>query len=241
MNFSRASDRLLIALDFDNAETPLRLARSLAGRVGGFKVGLELVNAAGTDIFERLRDAGAERIFYDAKFHDIPNTVAGAVRAAARRGVWMVNVHASGGAAMLRAAAEAAREGSGQAGRSQPPLVIGVTVLTSIAQDVLNNDLRVGGTVEEQAVHLATLCREAGLDGVVASAHEAPAIKRACGQDFLTVIPGVRPAGAATHDQARVATPAEAVRLGADYLVIGRAVTRADDPAAAVAAIAEEI
>lgn len=230
-----ANERILVAVDYDNADDALRLARTLAGRVGGFKVGLELVNAAGFDIFARLADTGAGRIFYDAKFHDIPNTVAGAVRAAARRGVWMINVHASGGGAMLRAAREAADSAA------TPPLLIAVTVLTSIDRATLNDDLRVPGEVADQVVHLAQLTQSAGLDGVVASPQEVTAIRTACGPKFVTVIPGVRPAGVAAHDQARIATPGAAVRAGAHYLVVGRAITGAPDPAVAADAIAAEI
>lgn len=228
-------ERVLVALDYDNADDAVRLVRTLAGRVGGFKVGLELVNAAGFGVFAQLMDAGAGRIFYDAKFHDIPNTVAGAVRAAARRGVWMVNVHATGGRAMLDAARDAAGQGT------NVPLLIGVTVLTSMDQAALNAELRVPGSVAEQVMHLARLCQTAGLDGVVASPHEVQAIRQSCGPAFVTVIPGVRPAGAAAHDQARVATPAQTVRAGAHYLVVGRAITGAPDPARAAEQIAAEI
>jgi orotidine-5'-phosphate decarboxylase len=229
------SDRILIALDYDNADDAVWLARALIGKVGGVKVGLELVNAAGFDIFDRLRDAGIERIFYDAKFHDIPNTVAGAVRAAAKRGVWMINVHASGGGAMLRAARDAA------ASADSPPLLIAVTVLTSIDAVTLSHDLRVSGTVADHVKHLARLTQASGLDGVVASPHEVTAIRDACGAEFLTVIPGVRSAGGATHDQARIATPAATIAAGADFLVIGRAITEASDPVQAAEAIAAEI
>ncbi|MBC8103710.1 MAG: orotidine-5'-phosphate decarboxylase [Cytophagales bacterium] len=230
-----AKDRILIALDFDNADDAIRMTRSLAGNVGGFKVGLELVNAVGFDIFDRLMDAGAERIFYDAKFHDIPNTVAGAVRAAARRGVWMVNVHASGGGAMLRAAREAADT------VSHPPLLIGVTILTSIDTATLNRDLRVSGGTSDQVLHLARLAQAVGLDGVVASPQEVAAIRATCGPSFVTVIPGIRPAGVAADDQARVASPRSAVQDGAHYLVVGRAVTATPDPRAAAEAVASEI
>ena len=228
-------ERILVALDYDNADDAIRLSRAIAGKIGGVKVGLELVNSAGFDIFARLADAGATRIFYDAKFHDIPNTVAGAVRAAAKRGVWMVNVHAGGGSAMLKAATEAAHSGN------HAPLLIGVTVLTSLDEAALNTDLRVPGTVAEHVTHLATLCQSAGLDGVVASPLELPAIRGACGPDFLTVIPGVRLAGGATHDQARVATPGATVSAGATYLVVGRAITGAPNPVEAADAIAREI
>lgn len=228
-------ERILVALDVDTQDAALLLARTLGKHVGGVKVGLELVNAAGFDIFARLQDAGATRIFYDAKFHDIPNTVAGAVRAAAKRGVWMVNVHASGGRAMLEAARQAAHT------VETPPLLIAVTVLTSIGQETLNHDLHVPGTVGEQVEHLAQLSRDAGADGVVASPQEVTRIRAACGPNFLTVIPGVRPAGVAAYDQARTATPAAAVRDGADYLVVGRAITGAPDPVQAAEAIAQEI
>ena len=234
------NERILVALDVDNLGDAVSLVRRLAGQVGGFKVGLELVNAVGSDLWARLSDAGAGRIFYDAKFHDIPSTVAGAVRAAVRRRVWMVNVHAWGGVAMLRAAREAAREGADQAG-VPAPLLIGVTVLTSIDQAALNEELRVPGTPDEQVTHLARFCQAAGLDGVVASPREVAAVRQACGPDFITVTPGVRPAGVPAHDQARTATPREAVRAGAHYLVVGRAITGAPDPAGAAQAIAEEI
>jgi orotidine-5'-phosphate decarboxylase len=232
---SRARNRILVALDFDNAADAVALTRSLAGSVGGVKVGLELVNAAGFDIFTQLTDAGAERIFYDAKFHDIPNTVAGAVRAAARRGVWMVNIHASGGAAMMRAARDAAST------VDSPPLLIGVTVLTSIDTPTLNTDLRVPGDAAAHVVHLARASQEAGLDGVVASPQEVAAIREACGPGFVTVIPGIRPAGVAVNDQARVATPGVAITAGAHYLVVGRAITAASDPILAADAITQEI
>lgn len=230
-----AHERILVALDYDNPEDAIALAKKLKGKVGGVKVGLELVNSAGFDIFDQLMEAGADRIFYDAKFHDIPNTVAGAVRAAARRGVWMVNVHACGGSAMLEAAAEAAQI------VDEPPLLIAVTVLTSIDEARLNADLRVPGSPETHVTHLAKLAESAGCDGVVASPLEIKAIRAACGADFLTVIPGVRPAGVGANDQARIATPEQAVRDGADYLVIGRAITAAADPLAAAEAIADQL
>ena len=225
-------ERILVALDYDNATDAISLARKLVGKVGGVKVGLELINVAGFDIFARLQDAGATRIFYDAKFHDIPNTVAGAVKAAARRGVWMVNVHAGGGSAMLDAAVSAAHSGN------HVPLLIGVTVLTSLDARALNADMRVPGTVETHVVHLATLAQNAGLDGVVASPLELSAIRAACGNNFVTVIPGVRPAGSSAHDQARVATPKTAIDAGATYLVIGRAITGAADPVRAAGGVA---
>ncbi len=232
---SSPRDTIFVALDYPDLESALALVQKVAPFVGGFKVGLELVNAVGFDVFSRLQDAGAESIFYDAKFHDIPNTVAGAVRAVAKRGVQMVNVHASGGRAMLEAAREAANT------VENPPLLIGVTILTSISEDALNDELRVPGPVAYHVEHLARLSQRAGLDGVVASPHEIQTIIKACGPNFLTVIPGVRPRGVAVGDQARVATPGEAIANGAHFLVVGRAIIAAPDPIQAAQNIVAEV
>jgi orotidine-5'-phosphate decarboxylase len=229
------SERILVALDFDDAEPALKLARTLAGKVGGMKVGLELINAAGFDIIARLQDAGMTRIFYDAKFHDIPNTVAGAVRAATKRGVWMVNVHASGGEEMMKAAREAADLAK------TPPLMIAVTVLTSMDEAMLAQTWRTSYSVREMVENLCCRAQNAGMDGVVASAQEVKQIHSTFGDGFVTVIPGIRPAGTAANDQKRVATPAQAIADGAHYLVIGRAITAADDPVLAVENIVKEL
>lgn len=235
-----SKDKIILPLDVDSAEKAVELVRLLKHDVGAFKVGLELVNSAGLSIFDKIKQAGAGKIFYDCKFHDIPNTVAGASRGAAKLAVWMFNVHCAGGFAMMKAAKNAAVEESGKL--AVPcPLVIGVTVLTSIDQAVLNDEMRVPGAVADQVVHLAKLAREAGLDGVVASPHEIELIRAACGPDFLIVTPGVRPAGADIGDQKRVMTPSEAVRNGADYLVIGRPIIKAEDPKAAARAIAAQL
>lgn len=233
--------KTLVALDVDTAEKALALAKMLAGEVAGYKVGLELINAAGFGLLDKLKtQAGADaKIFYDCKFHDIPNTVRGASKAAARRGVWMFNVHASGGSAMMQAAVAGAQEGADAAGVAKP-LVIAVSVLTSISADVLRDELGVSRSVTEQVVHLARLAQDAGCDGLVASPHEIEAVQDACGPDFLLVIPGVRPAGAALGDQKRVMTPGEAVRAGAHYLVVGRPITASPDPREAAAAINRE-
>lgn len=233
-------EKIIIPLDVDTPEKAVKLVEELRDEVGAFKVGLELVNYAGLGIFNTIRAAGASKIFYDCKFHDIPNTVAGASRAAAGMNVWLFNVHCSGGFAMMKAAKDAAVEVSQKAG-TPPPLVIGVTILTSIDQPTLNNELRTPGTVADQVVHLARLAKEAGMDGVVASPHEIELIRSACGPDFLIITPGVRPAASDIGDQKRVMTPAEAVSRGADYLVIGRPITKAEDPKAAARAIAAEI
>lgn len=217
------------------------MAALLQRDVAGFKVGLELVNAAGFDIFARLQDLAGPttKIFYDCKFHDIPNTVAGAVRAAARRGVWMLNVHAGGGSEMMQAACRAATEGAEAAGVPRP-LVIAVTVLTSASADVLRNELGVAQPLDQYVVHLARLAQDSGCDGVVASPLEIAAIRAACGPGFLIITPGVRPLGADAGDQKRILTPGEAMRAGADYLVVGRPITAAPDPAAAARAINQE-
>ncbi|MDR3709348.1 MAG: orotidine-5'-phosphate decarboxylase [Capsulimonadaceae bacterium] len=229
---------IIVAVDVPAIEPAIGLVRSLAPHVGAFKVGLELFNAVGARIFDALREAagGGVNIFYDAKFHDIPNTVAGAVRAAVRHNIWMTNIHASGGSAMMKAAVEAAQTASGQR-----PLVIAVTVLTSIDDATLSGELGVNRTAAEQVVALARLAQDSGCDGVVASPRETSAIREACGPEFVIVTPGVRPVGAALGDQKRVMTPAEAIAQGASYLVIGRPITGAPDPAQAAIAIGREI
>jgi len=230
-----APDRIIVAVDVADADSAARLVESLAGRAGAFKVGLELFTAAGPSVFQRLRDAGADRLFYDCKLHDIPNTVAGAVRAAARHALWMMNVHAAGGARMMRAAAASLDA-------IEPrPLLLGVTLLTSLGADELEAELGVALTPEEYVARLARLARDSGCDGVVASPHEIEAVRGACGAGFLIVTPGVRPTGAEAGDQRRTLTPGEAVRLGADYLVIGRPITGSPDPAQAALRIADEI
>ncbi|NLH49345.1 MAG: orotidine-5'-phosphate decarboxylase [Myxococcales bacterium] len=231
-------ERVIVALDVNNIEKARQLAHQLSGKVGAFKIGKELFVSVGPEIIRVLVENGM-RVFLDLKFHDIPNTVAGAVEAAAAHGVWMVNVHAAGGPAMCRAAAVAAQQVVASL-HIPKPLVIGVTVLTSLD----NKDLAaVGlqGPTQDAALRLAKLAKEAGLDGVVASAQDVAAIKEACGPDFLTVTPGIRPASGSADDQKRIMTPAAAIRAGADYLVIGRPITQAPDPVAAVAAIVQEI
>ena len=231
-------NRILVALDVDSSAKALALADALRGTVAGYKIGKQLFTAEGPEVVRTLTARG-DRVFLDLKFHDIPNTVAGAVRSAMATGAWMVNVHASGGSAMMRAAAQAAHDTAAKTGAARP-LVIGVTVLTSMDEAAL---AEVGTTrpVIEQVVHLARLAKAAGLDGVVASPQEIAAIRTACGSDFHIVTPGIRPAGqVGTDDQARTLTPKEAVAAGATYLVIGRPITAAADPRAAAEAIAAE-
>jgi orotidine-5'-phosphate decarboxylase len=231
-------NRILVALDVDSRAKALALADTLRGSVAGFKIGKQLFTAEGPDIVRTLTARG-DRVFLDLKFHDIPNTVAGAVTSAAATGAWMVNVHASGGTAMMRAAAAAARAAADKSGGTRP-LVIGVTVLTSMNEAGLA-EVGTSRPVLDQVVHLALLAKSAGLDGVVASPQEIAAIRQACGPDFQIVTPGIRPAGqAGKDDQARTLTPVEAVAEGATYLVIGRPITGAADPRAAAEGIAAE-
>jgi len=219
---------ILVALDVESAARAIELADLLRGAVGGYKIGKQLFTAAGPAMVRELTSRG-DRVFLDLKFHDIPNTVAGAVQAAVATGAWMVNVHASGGSAMMKAAAEAATKTAASLGRPRP-LVIGVTVLTSMTDEVLH-EIGVARPMLDQVVHLAKLAKASGLDGVVASPQETRAIRDACGKDFQIVTPGIRPADQqGKDDQARTLTPAEAISAGATYLVIGRPITAASDP-----------
>ena len=229
--------RVFAALDTSDLTRAIALARSLSGLVGGMKVGKEFFTAQGPEGVRRA--VGDLPLFLDLKFHDIPNTVAGAIRAASALRPTIVNVHASGGRAMMAAAAEAARDAAATVG-TPAPLVIGVTVLTSLDDDDLAA-VGQGGPMEAQVRRLAALTQESGLDGVVCSPREIAVLRRDCGPDFRLVVPGVRPAYAERGDQKRVMTPAEALAAGADYLVIGRPITAAPDPAEAARRIAAEL
>jgi orotidine-5'-phosphate decarboxylase len=221
--------RIIVPLDVPDTDAALALAARLDSKLCRVKVGKELFVAAGPAVVARLQERGFE-VFLDLKFHDIPNTVAGACRAAARLGVWMMNVHASGGEAMLRAAREAIET------VARPPLLIAVTVLTSLADKDLAQ-IGLAGSLLDNVERLARLARASGMDGVVCSAQEAPLIRKAAGEDFILVTPGIRLTSDSKDDQARIVTPVEAVRLGANYLVIGRSITQAADPAATLASI----
>jgi orotidine-5'-phosphate decarboxylase len=220
---------IIVALDVPEARDALALAARLDPKLCRVKVGKELFVAAGPAVVAQLQERGFE-VFLDLKFHDIPNTVAGACRSAARLGVWMLNIHASGGVAMMRAARDAL------SGVARPPLVIGVTILTSLGDADLGA-IGFSGTAHDNAVRLARLARESGLDGVVCSAQEAPEMRSAAGADFILVTPGIRLATDPKGDQSRTVTPPEAMRLGADYLVIGRPITQSKDPVATLESI----
>jgi orotidine-5'-phosphate decarboxylase len=227
-----AREQLIVALDVSSAAQAQKIVSSLGEAVSLYKVGMQLYTAEGPAIVRELVASG-RRVFLDLKYHDIPNTVASAVREAGKLGVSLLTVHGSGGSKMLRAAAEAARE-------SNPEMkVVAVTVLTSMDQDDLNEIMH--GNLGEQVVYLAGLALRAGCHGVVSSAREVRAIRTRLGNDFLVVTPGVRPAGAAHGDQARVVTPAEAIAAGATHLVVGRPITAAANPAQEAESIIQEI
>src|SRR5215470_9656717 len=233
---------LIVALDFDSLKTALAFAKQVSDVVGMFKVGSQLFSNAGPEAVRQVASLG-NGVFLDLKFHDIPNTVAGAVLAsAAMPGVQLVNVHASGGSNMLTAAAQAI--GAGVPMGADRPRLVAVTVLTSMDQKTMR-EVGVGGTPKSRVVKLALLAKASGVDGVVASVQEAKAIRKACGDGFLIVTPGVRPKDSdvqpSTDDQSRKASPGEAIRAGADFLVVGRPILAAADPRAAAEAIVDEI
>jgi orotidine-5'-phosphate decarboxylase len=223
--------RLIVALDVPGAEPALALVERLSGSVGMFKVGSQLFTAAGPELVRAIVGRG-EKVFLDLKYHDIPNTVAAAVASAARLGVSFVSVHGLAGRAVLEAAARA-RPGAGTR-------LLAITVLTSHDEASLS-EVGVAEPLAQEVGLLARLAQAAGIDGVVASPHEVALVRQACGSGLLVVTPGIRPAGAAAHDQARAATPAAAIGAGADYVVVGRPIITAADPAAAAAAIVHEL
>ncbi|HEV7889854.1 MAG TPA: orotidine-5'-phosphate decarboxylase [Pyrinomonadaceae bacterium] len=235
-----AKEKLIVALDVDSADEARRLFERLREDAGMFKVGSRLFTSAGPDFVRGLVREGA-RVFLDLKFHDIPNTVAGACREAVRLGVALFNVHAAGGGEMLRRASEATSEEAARLGVSKPSL-IAVTVLTSADARTLEETGVSAESVEAQVRRLARLADSSGLDGVVASPHEIAVVRGAVARSpFLVVTPGVHPTAAAYEDQKRVMSPSEAVRAGADFIVVGRAILKSEDPAAAARAVVEEM
>lgn len=230
-------NRIIVALDYADEKSALAMARQLDPQKCRAKVGKELFTRCGPRIVEQLQSLGLD-VFLDLKFHDIPNTVAKACRAAADMGVWMLNVHASGGRAMMEAARKAIDQVAGSGAR--PPKLIAVTILTSLS----DQDIREAGyaqSVTDTARQLAVLAKQAGMDGVVCSAQEIALMRAVTGDDFCLVTPGIRPAGASRDDQQRIVTPGDAVRDGSDYLVIGRPITAVSDPLRALEEISAEV
>jgi len=228
--------RVIVALDTSSLKDAATLVHRLAGHVTTFKIGPALTVTHGLDVIARLREAGAERIFLDLKFHDIPNSVALAVYEAARYGVWMLTMHTTGGADMMRAAVDAAND----AGPLERPFLMGVTVLTSLNERALREELGVSRPLIEQVDSLANLAAECGLDGVVCSAREAQHLRTMFDPDFLLVCPGVRQPGMEKDDQERTATAGEAFAAGASYVVVGRALTASKEPLIALEQMLEE-
>lgn len=230
----KVTDRFIVALDFDNRESAMKVVEKLGDLTTRYKVGYRLLTSAGFDVLDELVQMG-KWVFCDMKLHDIPATVAGAVRNLAARKVGAISLHVSGGSAMLKAAVQSIHE------LAHRPQLWGITVLTSLDEGTVKNELLVPFSPQDLAVHLARIARFCGCDGVVASGEEIERIKESCGDDFLVVVPGVRPSWVEKHDQKRVITPAEAIKRGADFLVVGRAVTESDDPVSALMRIADEI
>ena len=232
-------NQLIVALDVENLATANRLVTTLSDDVKWFKIGKQLFTAVGPASVKLLHEA-KKNIFLDLKFHDIPNTVAGAVASATKIGANIINMHASGGLEMMRAAGEAAEKQASELSIPKPTL-LGVTILTSIDEANFQRDFGTQRKLKDQVAYLAELSQKAGLDGVVASPLEIELIRKVCGNDFVIVTPGVRPAWAASNDQQRVMTPGEAINAGADYIVVGRPITAADNIREAARTILQEI
>ena len=235
-----AAGRVMVALDYPDAAAAEALVRSLEGIPCYLKVGMQLFYAAGPAFVASLKERGY-KVFLDLKMHDIPNTVKGGSNSITKLGVDVFNVHAAGGLKMMEAAREGVEAALSGDSSLKRPLIIAVTQLTSTSQSVLNDEIGIGGTVEDAVIRYAKLAKQAGLGGVVASPQEVQMIKAACGLEFKTITPGIRPAGADVNDQTRIMTPREALEQGTDYMVIGRPITAAADPRAALQSIIKEL
>ena len=232
-------EKIVLALDVDTLEDAKKLIMELKDYVGVFKVGLQLYTQNGNEIIDFMKEQGLE-FFLDVKLFDIPNTVAKASENVVKRGASFFNVHTLGGAEMMRQSAKAAKETAKKLGQKEP-LILGVTILTSISDEVLQDELKINQKASDYVLKLAKLAKDSGLDGVVASTWEARKIKEICGQDFKVLCPGIRPEWSLKNDQKRAATPCTAITEGADFLVIGRAVTQAENKVKAMEMIYEEI
>jgi len=240
LTMEQAAGRVMVALDYPEAAAAAKLLRELEGIPCYMKVGMQLYYAAGPAFVSMLKESGYN-VFLDLKMHDIPNTVKGGANSITKLGVDIFNVHAAGGKAMMEAALEGVEAALAGVSGAKRPTVIAVTHLTSTSQPVLNDEIGIAGPVGEAVIRYAKLAREAGLGGVVASPQEVAAIKTACGNDFRTITPGIRPAGADVGDQSRIMTPGDAIKAGTDYMVIGRPITAAPSPRAALESILEEL
>jgi len=234
-----ARERLVLALDVDDFKKAEELVGELSDCVGVFKIGSQLFTAEGTKVIKMVQEKGG-KVFLDLKFHDIPNTVARAAEVVSKLGIYIFDIHTSGGYEMMKAAAEATAKISQELG-IRKPIILGVTLLTSINQEILEKEIGIKKSLEEQVVHLAKLAEAAGLDGVVASSWEIKALRAACGEGFVILTPGIRPAGKSDDDQKRIMTPQEAIKLGADFIVIGRPITNATNPVKASQEILKEM
>ena len=232
-------ERLIVALDVPTRKEAFQLVKLLDGEVGAYKIGMQLYNSEGPDIVRDIQLLGG-RVFVDLKFHDIPNTVAQTSRVMARRQAFMYTMHAGGGSKMMRIAVEAAAEEAVRLGEKKP-LAIAVTVLTSINQSIFEQEMGVKTPIVDHVLALAVLAQQAGMDGVVCSPQEIAPVRAACGDELLIITPGVRPAWAASDDQERIMTPQEAISAGASYLVVGRPITKAEDPRQAARLIVKEM
>ncbi|MEN6328283.1 MAG: orotidine-5'-phosphate decarboxylase [Syntrophomonas sp.] len=236
----QAKDRIVLALDVDSQEQALTLVKELAQEVGVFKVGMQLFNSAGPDIVRYINELGG-RVFVDLKFHDIPNTVAAAGRVMTRLNAFMFNVHAAGGKEMMAQVVADVKDEAAKLG-IEPPKILAVTVLTSISQQQLEDEMLISGwDVKDVVVKWAQMAQEAGISGVVCSPKEITAIREACGPDFLIVTPGIRPAWSEKNDQKRITTPRQALDMGTDYMVIGRPIVKAENQRQAARKIIEEL
>jgi orotidine-5'-phosphate decarboxylase len=236
----QAQERIILALDVDSREQALALVKNLAPHVGAFKVGMQLFNSCGPKIVEEINQLGG-RVFLDLKFHDIPNTVAAAGRVITRLNCFMFNVHAAGGREMMRQVVEEVEDEAKKLAVAAP-LSLAVTVLTSISQEELEEEIGVKGTkLKDLVVKWAVMAKECGISGVVSSPQEVEAIRAACGPEFKIVTPGIRPAWSEKNDQKRITTPSQALQMGADFMVIGRPITQAENPVEAALRIISEL
>ena len=232
-------NKLVLALDLESLDEAKSLVKELKDHVGVFKVGMSMFTRYGLELVNYIHENNA-KVFLDLKFHDIPNTVASAIKSAVELGVFMCNVHTLGGKDMMKAASVAAAEASAKKG-TKPPILLGVTVLTSTSEKVLNEELFIKENLGNFVKYLAQTAKDCGLSGVVASPQEIEIIRKSCGKDFVIVTPGVRPAWSSKDDQERITTPRDAIKLGADYIVIGRPILKAKDRVKAAMDVLEEI